>query len=104
MLIDPLGEDPIVVTGSANFSDASTQRNDENMLVIRGNKRVADVYLGEFMRLFKHFQFRSAVAAAQGGPGEADTGFLDEDDSWREPFYAPDRAQCKERLYFSRAR
>jgi phosphatidylserine/phosphatidylglycerophosphate/cardiolipin synthase-like enzyme len=59
MLVDPLSDDPIVVTGSANFSDASTRRNDENMLVIRGNTRVADVYLTEFMRLFNHFEFRN---------------------------------------------
>ena len=32
LLKDPLGDDPIVVTGSANFSDASTNDNDENML------------------------------------------------------------------------
>ena len=50
MLVDPLGNDPIVICGSANFSEASTIRNDENMLVIRGNTRVADIYLGEFMR------------------------------------------------------
>ena len=41
MLVDPLGDDPIVITGSANFSEASTVRNDENMLVIRGHARVA---------------------------------------------------------------
>jgi phosphatidylserine/phosphatidylglycerophosphate/cardiolipin synthase-like enzyme len=34
-LMDPLSADPIVVTGSANFSAASTNDNDENMLVIR---------------------------------------------------------------------
>src|ERR1700742_1538137 len=39
MLIDPLGEDPIVVTGSANFSLASTTDNDESMIAIRGNYR-----------------------------------------------------------------
>ena len=32
LMMDPLGDDPIVVTGSANFSDASTNSNDENML------------------------------------------------------------------------
>ena len=58
MLIDPLGPDPIVVTGSANFSAASTDKNDENMLVIRGNRRVAEIYLGEFMRLYNHYAFR----------------------------------------------
>ena len=61
MLIDPLGEDPIVITGSANFSNASTTDNDENMLIIRGNKRVADIYIGEFMRLFSHFSFRESL-------------------------------------------
>lgn len=61
MLVDPLGEDPIVICGSANFSEASTIRNDENMLVVRGNTRVADIYLGEFMRLYSHFAFRESL-------------------------------------------
>ena len=32
--------------------------NDENMLVIRGDQRVADIYLTDFMRLFDHFESR----------------------------------------------
>jgi phosphatidylserine/phosphatidylglycerophosphate/cardiolipin synthase-like enzyme len=32
LLVDPLGADPWVVTGSANFSGASTNQNDENMM------------------------------------------------------------------------
>ena len=59
LLMDPLGDDPIVVTGSANFSDASTNDNDENMLIIRGDRRVADIYFTEFNRLFNHYYFRS---------------------------------------------
>jgi hypothetical protein len=61
MLVDPLGEQPVVVVGSANFSAASTLDNDENMLVIRGNAAVADIYLGEFMRLFSHYAFRESL-------------------------------------------
>lgn len=61
MLLDPLGDDPVVITGSANWSDPSVSSNDENMLVIRGDKRVADIYLTEFMRLFDHFEFRSRI-------------------------------------------
>ena len=34
MLIDPLSEDPVVITGSANFSKNSLVNNDENMLLI----------------------------------------------------------------------
>lgn len=49
MVIDPLGNAPVVVTGSANFSARSQHANDENMLVISANKRVADIYFGEFI-------------------------------------------------------
>lgn len=61
MLIDPLGEDPVTLTGSANFSEASVNVNDENMVLIRGDKRVADIYFGEFMRVFAHHRFRESV-------------------------------------------
>jgi phosphatidylserine/phosphatidylglycerophosphate/cardiolipin synthase-like enzyme len=61
LLHDPLGLDPVVVTGSANFSEASTNDNDENMIVIRGSQRAADIYFTEFNRLFNHYYFRSVT-------------------------------------------
>ncbi len=61
MLIDPLGSKPMTLTGSANFSLASVDTNDEHMVLIRGDTRVADIYFGEFMRLFAHHRFRESV-------------------------------------------
>lgn len=61
MLVDPLGSRPVVIMGSANFSAASSDTNDENMIVIRGDDAVADIYLGEFMRLFSHYAFRESL-------------------------------------------
>ncbi|WP_309608333.1 phospholipase D-like domain-containing protein [Flavobacterium sp.] len=58
MLIDPMGENPIVVIGSANFSDNSISNNDENTLIIKGNKDLADMYLTEFVRVFNHYYVR----------------------------------------------
>ena len=51
MLIDPLGEEPTVIPGSAKFSGASQADNDENMLIIRSDPRVVDICFGEFMRI-----------------------------------------------------
>jgi phosphatidylserine/phosphatidylglycerophosphate/cardiolipin synthase-like enzyme len=90
LLHDPLGGDPIVVTGSANFSDPSTRENDENMLVIRGDRRVADIYFTEFNRLWNHYYFRSVVEALEGR-GQAlpdDSLFLREDDTWTRKYAA----------------
>jgi phosphatidylserine/phosphatidylglycerophosphate/cardiolipin synthase-like enzyme len=58
LLMDPLSEVPVVVTGSANFSEAATDINDENMIIIKGVRRVADIYFTEFMRIFNHYYFR----------------------------------------------
>lgn len=62
-LIDPLGEQLVVIAGSANFSEASTKANDENVLVIKGDKLVADIYFVEFWRLFKHHSFREGLVS-----------------------------------------
>jgi len=63
MLVDPLGGEPVIVTGSANFSEAATETNDENMIILKGKeyKRVADIYFTEFMRIFNHYYFRWIV-------------------------------------------
>jgi phosphatidylserine/phosphatidylglycerophosphate/cardiolipin synthase-like enzyme len=79
MLVNPLSKDPVVVAGSANFSDASTSNNDENMLVVRGNTRIADIYLGEFMRLFSHHSFRESLKFRR--PDQPPKP-LDSTDSW----------------------
>lgn len=98
MLIDPLGPDPVVVAGSANFSAASTNENDENMLVIRGDTRVADIYLGEFMRLYNHHAFRE-WASRQPAGASATPQHLRTDDWWREYFGGSDRSRQRE--YFA---
>jgi len=108
MLVDPLSDDPIVVTGSANFSDASTRSNDENMLVIRGSTRVADIYLGEFIRLHSHYAFRQAVGIflkkhPDLTPDDFARRFLDETDAWTADYFTPGdpNARCVRRVYFA---
>ena len=59
LLIDALTDDPIIIGGSANFSQPSINNNDENSLIIRGDKRVADIYFTEFYRIFNHYYVRA---------------------------------------------
>jgi phosphatidylserine/phosphatidylglycerophosphate/cardiolipin synthase-like enzyme len=99
LLVDPLGDDPWVVTGSANFSEASTNRNDENMLVIRGNGRVTDIYLGEFMRIYNHLSFRS-WAAGKTTDELNQISYLDPNGGWIGDFYKPGTRRTLQREYF----
>ncbi|MBL7750704.1 MAG: hypothetical protein JNN29_04940 [Chitinophagaceae bacterium] len=98
MLVDPLGPHPIVVTGSANFSDNSTHTNDENMLVIRNDKRVADIYLGEFMRLYSHYAFRESLTFKPNNT--VDRSALIPDSSWVNDYYGKSSRSMR-RQYFS---
>jgi phosphatidylserine/phosphatidylglycerophosphate/cardiolipin synthase-like enzyme len=95
----PLGTNPLVVSGSANFSEASTTDNDENMLIIRGNPRVADIYLGEFMRLYPHFAFRDWLTQHPGAD-EVEVGHLDENDQWWKRYFG-DSFESRQCSYFA---
>jgi phosphatidylserine/phosphatidylglycerophosphate/cardiolipin synthase-like enzyme len=104
MVVDPFGPDPIVITGSANFSEASVQTNEENMLLIRGDQRVADIYVSEFMRAFTHYAFREAVFNhhQQTGSDQAwEPQKLAPTDRWTVDYFKPGSARSIRRLLFS---
>ena len=102
LLIDPLSDDPLVCSGSANFSSNSLLQNDENMLLVRGNTRVADIYMTEFDRIFRHFYFRNIAneLAGSASSDEAVSIFLDETDGWSERYFQPGTLKFNRRLMF----
>ena len=108
MLVDPLGAMPVIASGSANFSKASTDTNDENMLIIRGDKRIADIYFGEYLRLYTHYAFREVVKwfveKQQAGTAEEwKPQFLVNDDKWMKDYFDPadKAARFARRVYFA---
>ena len=99
-LVDPLGKDPTVITGSANFSAASTDENHENMLVIRGDTRVADIYVTEFARLFAHYAFRETLIKREIWHLEDwHPEDLIPDPSWSDPYFEPGQRSARRRYF-----
>jgi len=105
MLVDPLGAEPLIVTGSANFSKASTVGNDENMIIIKGSRRAADIYFTEFNRLFNHYYFRSVYEELHNkktpSPTASDSLFLAPNDSWLAK-YKPGKLRYKRVKMFTK--
>ena len=97
ILADPFGSDPILVTGSANFSNNSTTVNDSNSLVVRGHPAVADIYVTDFMRMFEHYHFRASMAKA---PPTQPLG-LKPDDTWADKYYVKDSKEARDRRLFA---
>jgi phosphatidylserine/phosphatidylglycerophosphate/cardiolipin synthase-like enzyme len=100
LLVDALSNDPLVFTGSANFSGESLKSNDENMLLIRGNTRVADIYLTEFDRIFRHFYSRDAANNIAKHGGHTNFGLLDDTDGWTGDYFDPTKAKRHRREMF----
>jgi phosphatidylserine/phosphatidylglycerophosphate/cardiolipin synthase-like enzyme len=82
LLIDPLSDDPLICSGSANFSTNSLTSNDENMLLIRGDTRVADIYMTELDRIFRHFRARDIINNTASAGEKRDWLLLDTTDNW----------------------
>ncbi len=105
-IIDPLSASPVVVSGSANFSDESLTKNDENMLIIKGDKRVADIYFTEFSRMFDHFmpRYLQKLKDEENSTHEfSHAGFsnpLDEKGKWCETYYDKNRLVFKRKQMF----
>lgn len=107
ILADPFSNDPVLVTGSANFSHNSTSVNDSNSLLITGDTAVADVYTTEFMRMFEHYHFRGRRAeevakAKKAGKKALDQPMtLSDDDSWSEKYYVQGSNEFFDRRAFA---
>lgn len=99
-ILDALTDNPIVVTGSANFSGNSIQNNDENTLLIKGNKRVADIYLTEFNRLFIHFWPRYLKLLHPDTPAIGFSKPLDESYKWHFDYFNTAKFDYKRKEMF----
>lgn len=102
ILVDPLSDRPAVITGSANFSNNSSRNNDENQLFIFNEPEVADIYIGEFMRMFDHYYFRDHIKAAKA---QAITNpkavFLDETDAWTQRYFNGGEREREREAFFA---
>jgi phosphatidylserine/phosphatidylglycerophosphate/cardiolipin synthase-like enzyme len=68
IVIDPFSDQCAVITGSHNFSVAASDKNDENLVIIRGNKKLAQTYALHINGVYDHYSWRAFL----GSGGDAD--------------------------------
>jgi phosphatidylserine/phosphatidylglycerophosphate/cardiolipin synthase-like enzyme len=61
VVIDPFADDCVVVTGSHNLGYQASYNNDENLLIIEGNKKLAMAYATHVLDVYDHFAWRWTV-------------------------------------------
>jgi len=61
VVIDPFADDCVVVTGSHNLGYQASYNNDENLVMIKGNKKLAMAYATHVLDVYDHFSWRWAI-------------------------------------------
>jgi len=82
IVIDPFSDNCAVITGSHNFSDSASGKNDENLVIIRGNKELAQAYAVHVYDVYDHYRFRAWQAQNAVGHKPEFEGHIDLDDAW----------------------
>ena len=106
IVVDFSSDEPVVISGSHNYSASASQKNDENYLIIRGNTDVADCLGVEVLRLYDHYRFRYVTSQKSKNVGGKQTlvhapFYLDETDGWTNDYYDPTKLKFADRVVFS---
>lgn len=81
IVVDPF-TNPVVITGSHNFSGAASKKNDENFIIVRDNKELAAHYAAHILSVYQHYRWLAFVDSEQRH-GRSPKGFLKEHDRWQ---------------------
>src|SRR5262249_32975966 len=72
IVLDPFGKKPIVMTGSHNMGKTASSKNDENLVIIEGDRDLASAYAVNIMSIYDNYLCRYRVAAGSKWKGLTD--------------------------------
>jgi phosphatidylserine/phosphatidylglycerophosphate/cardiolipin synthase-like enzyme len=61
VVIDPFDDDCVVVTGSHNLGYKASTSNDENLVLVRGNRALAAAYTAHILDRYDHYRWRFSL-------------------------------------------
>jgi phosphatidylserine/phosphatidylglycerophosphate/cardiolipin synthase-like enzyme len=83
MVIDPFSENCTVITGSHNLGYKASYDNDENLAIIKGNKKLALAYASHILDVYDHFSFRYWFKRGK----DSDYNLADTSEDWLGKYY-----------------
>ena len=100
VVIDPFSDNCTVVTGSHNLGFRASHNNDENMLIIRGHRGLAEAYACHVLDLYDHYAWRFLLKQHPEIFGKP----LQGDDTWQERYISgPDLKSAELRFWLAAA-
>lgn len=85
LVIDPFSPDCVVITGSHNLGYRASFNNDENMVIVKGNRKLALAYATHVLDVYDHFSWRSRIK--REGTKDCDPVLRGTPDEWLNKYY-----------------
>lgn len=86
VVIDPLAKDCTVILGSHNLGFKASYSNDENFLIVSGDRDLALAYAVHILDVFDHYRFRAIQTERARAKKKPWSGYLETDDSWQKGY------------------
>lgn len=87
VVIDPFSKNSVVITGSHNLGHKASFNNDENLVMIRGNRKLAEAYTSHVLDVYDHFAWR----VQQNDPKQQGDGYLKtKPEVWQDRYFNAD--------------
>jgi hypothetical protein len=90
IVIDPFDDNCKVITGSHNFSGAASEKNDDNFVVVHGNRALAEAYAVACISTYRHYGWRAYVKD-KADKNEKAWEHLKDSDIWQKEYLTPQR-------------
>jgi phosphatidylserine/phosphatidylglycerophosphate/cardiolipin synthase-like enzyme len=88
IVLDPFGQNPVVMTGSHNLGFKASSKNDDNLMIIEGNAPLAAAYAANIIAIYQAYRWNAYVEAHRQDP-KVWHGLVD-DDKWQDGYLAGD--------------
>jgi phosphatidylserine/phosphatidylglycerophosphate/cardiolipin synthase-like enzyme len=88
IVLDPFGDNPVVMTGSHNLGFKASTKNDDNLMIIEGNRRLAAAYAANIIAIYQSYRWNAYVEAHRQDP-KVWHGLVNRDD-WQNDYLAGD--------------
>jgi phosphatidylserine/phosphatidylglycerophosphate/cardiolipin synthase-like enzyme len=87
IVLDPFGDKPVVMTGSHNLGFKASSKNDDNLMIVEGNKALAASYAANIIAIYQAYRWNSYVEAHRQDP-KVWHGLVDNAD-WQDGYLDP---------------
>jgi phosphatidylserine/phosphatidylglycerophosphate/cardiolipin synthase-like enzyme len=98
IVIDPMSENCVVITGSHNQGFRASYNNDENFVIVHGHQPLAQAYATHVMDVYDHYRWRFTLKTT---PIKNAFSGLDPTPQWQDKYYAANSIARRESLLWT---